>query len=131
MTRRLTSPDLQGTLPPLSIFFERSADRIDRVLLRLGRIVTGGLLCRDFHMRVGGHKIVGNWHAFDDFDALAGQRIVLHVAHGNEAVDSLQSEPVHHIRHQLLESGLLHPAYTFGALEILSPAIAPLPPPAS
>src|SRR5260370_20050652 len=124
MTRRLTSPDLQGTLPPLSIFFERSADWIDRVLLRLGRIVTGGLFCGDFHVRAGGHKMVGNWRACDDFDALAGQRIVLHVAHGNEAVDSLQSEPVHHIRHQLLESGILHAGDTFGALEILSRGIA-------
>ena len=75
-------------------------------------------------MRVGGHEIVGNRHAFDDFDALAGQRIVLHVAHGDEAVDSLQAEPVHHIRHQLLEPGVLHACDAFGALEILGRSIA-------
>ena len=75
-------------------------------------------------MRVGGHQIVGNWHALDDLDALAGQRIVLHVAHGNEAVDALQAEPVHHVRHQLLEPGILHAGDTFGALEILGRGVA-------
>src|SRR4029079_19613021 len=70
----------------ISIFFERTADRIVRIFLRLRRVIAGGLLCRDFHRRIGGHEIVGNWHALDDFDALAGQGIVLHVAHGNETV---------------------------------------------
>src|SRR3954452_22918047 len=72
-SKRLTSPDLQGTRPPpLSIFFERTADRIVRVLLRLGRVVTRGLLCRDFHMRVGRDHVVGDRYALDDFDTLAG-----------------------------------------------------------
>src|SRR4029453_6986014 len=60
----------------------------------------------------------------DDFDALTGQRIVFHVAHGNEAIDSLEAEPVDHIRHQLLEAGILHAGDTFGALEILGRGIA-------
>src|ERR1700736_1722960 len=124
MTTRLTSPDLQGTLTPLSIFFERTTNRVDRVLLRLGRVVTRGLLCRDFHMRVGRHKIVGKGHALDDFDALAGQRIVLHIAHRNEAVDSFQADPVHPIRHQVLESGVLPAGDTFSSLEILGRGIA-------
>src|ERR1700716_4271225 len=75
-------------------------------------------------MGVGGHEIVGDRYALDDFDALSGQRILLPFAHGNEAVDSLQAEPVHHIRHQLLESGVLHAGDTFGALEILGRGIA-------
>ena len=75
-------------------------------------------------MRVGRHEVIGDRHALDDFDALAGQRIVLHVAHGNEAVDPLQAEPVHDIRHQLLESGVLHAGDAFGALEILGRGIA-------
>jgi hypothetical protein len=41
-------------------------------------------------MRVVRDHVVGDWHALDDFDALTGQRIVFHVAHGNEAVDSLE-----------------------------------------
>src|ERR1700726_5174572 len=51
---------------------------------------------------------------------------MLHVANGNEAVDTLQAEPVDHVRHQLLEAGILHPGHAFGALEILRGGIAAL-----
>src|ERR1700721_1549437 len=51
---------------------------------------------------------------------------MLHVAHRNEAVDTLQAEPVDHVRHQLLAAGILHPGHAFGALEILRGGIAAL-----
>src|SRR5580692_810667 len=81
----------KDTSPP-SIFFERAADRIVEVLRlrRFGRVITRGLLGRDFNMRVGRNEIVGDRHAFDDFDALAGQCVMLHVAHRDEAIDPLQ-----------------------------------------
>ena len=77
-------------------------------------------------MGVGRHQIVGDRDALDDLDALAGQRVVLHVAHGNEAVDPLQAEPVDHVRHQLLEAGILHAGDAFGALEIVRGGVAAL-----
>src|SRR6476646_1278706 len=61
-----------------SIFFERTADRVLRIFLRLWRVVTRGLLGRDFNMRVGRDHVVGDRHALDDLDALAGQCVVLH-----------------------------------------------------
>src|SRR6188472_436594 len=60
-----------------SIFFERPADRIFRIFLRLGRVVARGFLRRDFDMGVGRDHVVGDRHALDDLDALAGQRVVL------------------------------------------------------
>src|SRR5260370_24370621 len=92
-----------------SIFFERAADRVVQVLrLRwLGRVVSGGFFGRDFDMRVGRYEIVGDRHAFNDFDALAGQRVVFHIAHRDETIDSFQSEPVPHVRRQVRAPGLL------------------------
>src|SRR6516225_5850234 len=111
---------------PLSVFFKRPADRIDYILrlYRLGAIVTGGLLGCNFHMCVGRDQIVGDWNALDDLDALARQRVVFHVAHGDEAIDALETEPVDYIRHQLLETRILNARHTFGAFEILGCRIA-------
>src|SRR6478735_3299868 len=49
---------------------------------------------------------------------------MLHVAHGYEAVNALQAEPVHDVRHQLLESSILYTCNAFGTLEILGRGIA-------
>src|SRR5260370_9703609 len=106
-----------------SIFFERAADRVVQVLrLRwLGRVVSGGFFGRDFDMRVGRYEIVGDRHAFNDFDALAGQRVVFHIAHRDETIDPLQSEPVHHVRHQLLEPAYPPPPHPFAPPQYLPP----------
>ena len=75
-------------------------------------------------MRIRRYEIVWDGNALDDFDALARQRIVLHVAHRNEAVDTFQAEPVDHIRHKLLELRILHAGDALGALEILCRRVA-------
>src|SRR2546429_58528 len=41
-----------------------------------------------------------------------------------DAVAPREAEPVHHVRHQLLEAGVLNASDTFGALEILGRRIA-------
>src|ERR1700737_3278035 len=75
-------------------------------------------------MRVGRDQIVGDRYALDNLDTLPSQRIVLHVAHRDETVDAGEAEPVNDIRHQLLETGILNPCDTFGALEVGSSCIA-------
>ena len=85
---------------------------------RLRRVVAGGLLGGDFDMRVGRHQFVGNRNPLDDLDALAHQRVVLHVAHRNEAVDPANAKPMQHVRHELLEARVLHTGDAFGALEV-------------
>src|SRR5579862_6420978 len=98
-----------GTVTPDSVFFKRTADRIEEIVRRrrLGAEIAGGLLRRHFHMRIGRDEFVRNRNAFDDLNALAGQRVMLHVAHRDEAVNALEAEPVDHIRHQLLEARIL------------------------
>src|ERR1700733_3786838 len=70
-----------------SILFKRAADRIDEFVrrCRLGAVIAGSLLRGHLHMRIGRDKFIRNRNAFDDLDALAGQRIAHHVAHGGEA----------------------------------------------
>src|SRR3984957_2088871 len=114
------------TLALALILFKRTADRIEEFVrwCGLGAVIAGSLLRGPLHMRIGRDKIVGNRNAFDDLDALARQRIVFHVAHGDETVDALEAEPVDHIRHQLLEACVLHAGHAFGALEILRGRVA-------
>src|SRR5271167_1435658 len=85
-----------------SVLFKRAADRIDEFVrrCRLRAVIAGSLLCGHLHMCIGRDKIVGDRNTFDDLDALAGQRIVFHVTHGDETIDPLEAEPVDHVRHQ-------------------------------
>src|SRR5580700_10967705 len=71
-----------------SILFKRTANRIEQVgrLRRFRAVIAGSLLRGHLHMRVRRHQIVGNRNPLDNLDALAGQGIVLHVAHGDETV---------------------------------------------
>src|SRR5580692_594202 len=109
-----------------SILFKRAADRIDEFVRRcgFGAVIAGSLLRGHLHMRIGRDKFVRNRNAFDDLDALARQRIVLHGAHRDETVDALEAEPVDHVRHQLLEARVLHAGHAFSALEILRSRVA-------
>src|SRR5215831_1379357 len=77
-------------------------------------------------MGIGRYQLVWDWNSFHDFNALGLQCIMLHVAHGNEAVEPPQAEPMDRIGHQLLEPGVLHSGYAFGALEIGRRLIAAL-----
>ena len=70
--------------------------------------------------------MIGDWHALVDRDALADQRVVLHVAHRGEAVDAGDAEPMQHVRHQFLEAHVLHAGDTLRALEIGLRAVAAL-----
>ena len=95
---------------------------------RLGREVAGRLLGLHLDLRVGGNQLVRDRHALDDLDALGVDRVVLHVAHRNEAVDAVDAEPVDHVGHQLLEARVLHAGDAFGALEVGVGAVAALLP---
>src|SRR3954453_1417643 len=92
-----------------SVFFQRTPDNAVDVLLRrdVGGVIAGGLLRGDLDIGVGGYELGRDRHALDDVDALRGQRVVLHVAHREEAVDALQAEPVDGVGHQLLEARVL------------------------
>src|SRR5215471_12317375 len=101
-----------------SEILERAADRIGEVRRRFWRVITGGPLGVDLHMSVGWHQFPGNWNPLYDLDALRHQRVIFHVAHGHEAIKPPHAEPMDRIGHQLLESGILYPGNTFGALKI-------------
>ena len=93
-------------------------------LRRLRGVVAGSFLGGDFDVGVGGDHVVGDRHPLDDLDALADQRVVLHVAHRNEANEALQAEPFDRVGHQLLETRVLDAGDAFGALEILRRGVA-------
>src|SRR6185295_17143109 len=71
-------------------------------------------------------ELVRNRNAFDNFNALPGQRLVFHVAHRDETIDAGDSEPVDHIGHELLEPRILHAGHAFRPLEISSSCVTPL-----
>src|SRR5580704_12356920 len=112
------------------ILVEIAANGIRQVLrlLRLRRVIARGLLGLDLDVRVGRYQFVRNCDPFDDIYALADQRIVFHVTHRDKTVDTFDAEPMDRVRHQLLETGVLHAGDTFGALEILCRRIATLLP---
>src|SRR5262249_23910867 len=90
--------------------------------------IAGRDLGLDLRPRVRRDHGVGQRHALVDADALADEGVALHVAHGGEAVDAGDAEPVQHVRHQLLEAHVLHAGDAFCALEIaVGPVAALLP----
>src|SRR5580700_8361410 len=112
------------------VFAEIATDRVGDILrlLRLGREISGGFLGLDLDVSVGGDERVRDGNALDDVDALAHQRVIFHVAHRDETVDALDAEPMHGVRHQLLEAGVLNAGNAFGALEIGRRRVAALLP---
>ena len=54
----------------------------------------------------------------------ADHRVVLDVAHRDQAVDARYAEPVQHVRHQLLEAHVLDAGDALGALEVGRGAVA-------
>ena len=109
---------------------ERAANRAHRLipLCRLGRIIAGGFFRRDLDVRISRNQVVGNGDPLHDLDALRDQRVIFHVAHGDEAVDALEPQPMDHVRHQLLKARILHAGNAFRALEIGRGRIAALLP---
>src|SRR6202040_2696012 len=110
-----------------SIFVEGSPERIQQILRfrRLGRVVACGFLRGDLDVSIGRNELVRKGHTLHDIDALTDQRIVFHVAHGYEPIDTPQTEPVDHVGHELLEPRVLDAGDAFRALEIRRCGIAP------
>mmetsp|Transcript_5882 Transcript_5882/g.12842 ORF Transcript_5882/g.12842 Transcript_5882/m.12842 type:complete len:208 (-) Transcript_5882:987-1610(-) len=63
-----------------------------------------------------------------DLDPGRGDRVVLHVRHGDEAVDLLDAEPQQRVGHQFLEAHVLYTSYHLGALEVVLRRVAALLP---
>src|SRR5690606_34801218 len=94
----------------------RAQIRFSRRALR--REITRSLLRFHFDLGVVGNHLVRYRDAFDNVDSGAGDRVVFHVGHRYEAIDLGDAEPLQHIRHQLLETRILHACNAFGAFEI-------------
>src|SRR5260370_24631114 len=99
---------------------EGAADGLDEGLRpgRLRGVIARRLLGLDLHAGIRWNELFRNGDALRDLDSLLDQRVIFHVAHGYEAVDALETQPMDHIRHELLKAGVLHAGDTFGALEI-------------
>src|SRR5262249_21423888 len=82
------------------------------------------LLGRDLDMGVSGDQFLRNRNPIHDLDALPDQRVIFHIAHGDEAINAGEAQPVDHVRHQLLKSRVLYAGDAFCALEIGSSSIA-------
>ena len=93
---------------------------------RAGGEVAGGHLGVDLDPRVGRDQVVGDVDPLADLDARAGDGVVLHVAHRDQAVDLADAQPVQHVGHQLLEAHVLHAGHAFGAGEVLVGRVAAL-----
>ena len=52
-------------------------------------------------------ELIRDVDTVDDLDAAAHDRVVLHIRHRDEFVDSCHAEPVQRVRHQLLEAHIL------------------------
>src|SRR5262249_10139096 len=107
---------------------ERAADRRRQVLRlnRRARVVARRLLGRHLDLGVRRNELVRDRDALDDLDAVYDQRLVFHVAHGSEAIDAGDAEPVQHVGHELLEARVLHAGDAFRALEIGRGGVATL-----
>ena len=119
------------TQPQLSTisFIERPAD-CSRQWLVWGHTirceVARGLLGRDLDLRIRRDKLVRNGNALDDFHPLINERVVFQITHRNEPIDSPQAKPMDHVRHKLLEPGVLHTGHAFRAFEIGRRGVATL-----
>jgi hypothetical protein len=110
-------------------FIKRPADCSRRRLVlghTIGREVTRGLLGRDLDLRIRRDKLVRNGNALYDLHVLTNERVVFHIAHRNEPINSPQAKPMDHVRHELLEPGVLHSGHAFRALKIGRRGVATL-----
>src|SRR5436190_10949601 len=114
----------EGTVASL---VEAAPDRAGVIAARtLAGKISGGELGFDLHPRVRRNHVVGQRNAFVDGDALAKERVALHVAHRGEAMDASDAEPMQHVRHQLLKAHVAHAGDAFGALEVAGRPVAAL-----
>src|SRR5262245_17146438 len=130
----------QYTRPPLrgsrrkhnsqqSVYIERPADCSRHRLVwghTIGREVARSLLGCDLDLRIRRDKLVWDRNALYDLHALTNERVVFHITHRNEPIDSLQAKPMDHVRHELLEPDVLHSGHAFRALKIGRRGVATL-----
>mmetsp|Transcript_3601 Transcript_3601/g.10927 ORF Transcript_3601/g.10927 Transcript_3601/m.10927 type:complete len:215 (-) Transcript_3601:2485-3129(-) len=94
--------------------------------VRLASVVPQKHLCRDFDLGVLGHHLWRDLDALVDADARLDDGVVLHVRHGDEAVDALDAQPVQHVGHQSLEPRVCDASDGLRAIEVLRGAITAL-----
>src|SRR5262249_7098478 len=82
------------------------------------RVIACRLLRFELDPRVGWNEPGRDGHTFADLDSGFDDRVKFHVRHRNEAIDPVDTEPVQHVGHQLLEARILDARDAFGALEI-------------
>src|SRR5215472_11586242 len=110
-------------------FVERPADCSRHRLVwghTIGREVARSLLGRDLDLRIRRDKLVWDGNALYDLHALTNERVVFHITHRNEPIDSLQAKPMDHVRHKLLEPDVLDSGHAFRALKIGRRGVATL-----
>src|SRR6266480_2072959 len=110
-------------------FIERPTDCSRQRLVwgqTIGREIARGLLGRDLDLRIRRDKLVRDGNALYDLHTLTNERVVLHITHRNEPIDSPQAKPMDHVRHELLEPGVLHSGHAFRTLKIGRRGVATL-----
>src|SRR5581483_3574060 len=80
--------------------------------------VPGRLLGFDLNLRIRGNQLRRYRHALHDSDSGCYQGLMLQIRHRDQPVDAGHAEPMQHVGHELLKTGILHPGHTFGAREI-------------
>src|SRR5215831_13231408 len=92
----------------------------------IGGEVARGLLGRDLDLRIRRDKLVRDGNTLYDLHALTNERVVFHITHRNEPINSPHAKPMDHVRDKLLEPGVLHSGHAFRALKIGRRGVATL-----
>ena len=79
--------------------------RRPRLGIRRHLEASGGIMCT--RLGIWRDELIRDVDTVDDLDAAAHDRVVLHIRHRDEFVDSCHAEPVQRVRHQLLEAHIL------------------------
>mmetsp|Transcript_65176 Transcript_65176/g.173780 ORF Transcript_65176/g.173780 Transcript_65176/m.173780 type:complete len:527 (-) Transcript_65176:281-1861(-) len=80
----------------------------------------------DLHLCILGNHVWWNLYSLHNLDARRHDRVMLHVAHGDEPVDLCDAQPVQDIGHEDLEAGVGHASHLLGAVEILGRLVTAL-----
>src|SRR5215468_1513419 len=130
MTKRPPLPGVTTQMQFSTIsFVERPADCSRQRLVwghTIRREVACGLLGHDLDLRIRRDKLVRDGNALYDLDALTNEGVAFHITHRNEPINSPQAKPMDHVRHELLEPGVLYSGHAFRALKIGRRGIATL-----
>src|SRR5689334_21763443 len=128
--RRYATAALASVLSTRILFLQKASLarlELSGIGLALGEIA-GGLLGVDFDPGLAANEPLRDLDPLDHLDAALHERLELRVAHGDEAVDARDAQPMQHVGHQLLEAHVLQAGDAFGALEISRGAVAALLP---